>query len=187
MTLNLVIALAAVVSAAGAIFLWLETHTDRGLKSREAQVKNILHPFEIRLGNVESDTAHSSDAIEAALSRAIQPVRASLVSLETKMDVLWELQKQAALDAAKILHHPEPGRREIDVLLDAFINDTLTSDEATQLRKKLTIIRDWEPGEDVGFPVYLGEQMAAAAILRVMQFGITTRSNEETTGNGPAA
>ncbi len=132
-------------------------------------MSSALHPYDLRLIPLEQNVSHTPTDIEAAIIRALQPVVINMTDLGTKMDVLWELQLQAAKDAARILHHPEEGRFAIDRLLDAFIEDALTPTEEIQLRKYLVTIRDWEPGEDVGFPVYQGEQMAAAAILRTMK------------------
>jgi hypothetical protein len=162
-------ALGTLLGAFATYFTWREQHTDRGKQSVIDTVDNRLHPYDLRLIPLEQGMSHSPADTEAAITRALQPVVIKMTDLGTKMDVLWELQLQAAKDAARILHHPEEGRREIDTLLDAFIEDALTPDDEVKLRKFLITIRDWEPGEDVGFPVYQGEQMAAAAILRTMK------------------
>lgn len=156
--------------------MWRESHTDRGKKKDLERIGHALHPYDLRIHDLEVSAEHSTDAIGAAITRALQPLLASLTGLETKMDIVWEGQKQIALDAAKVLHHPEPERHEVDHLLDAFTNDTLTEEEEVQLRKALVAIRDWEPGRDVGFPVYQGEQMSAAILLRLMNSVITPRS-----------
>lgn len=129
-----------------------------------------IHPVELRINTLEITSDHAADKLEAMLSRALQPLVTEMAALGSKMDVLWEVQKQAALDAARILHHPLEDRRMIDKLLDAFVDDTLTPEEEIQFRKYLVIIKDWKPGDDVGFPVYQGEQLAASGLLRFLTY-----------------
>lgn len=166
---GVIAALGTILGSLATYFTWRESHTDRGIEQQEERIKNALHPYDLRLIPLEANAKHTPEAMEYAITKAMQPVLTQLTDLGTKMDVLWEVQKQAALDAARILHHPEPARAKLDKLLDAFIEDTMTPEEEIQLRKYLVTIRDWEPGQDVGFPVYQGEQMAAAAILRTMK------------------
>lgn len=185
--LALVASLGAALGGIAAVYQYRENHSDRSTRKQHEMINHALHPYDIRILTLEQNDLHSANAIEAAITRALQPVIVQLTDFGTKMDVLWELQKQAALDAARILHHPEPGRAEIDHLLDAFVEDTLTPEEEIQLRKFLVIIREWEPGDDVGFPVYQGEQMAAAILLRTMKhIPMTDRAqqSEETPGDG---
>jgi hypothetical protein len=139
---------------------------DRVQKALDAR----MHPMELRINTLEINDEHATDKLEASLSRALQPLVVQIADLGGKMDVLWEVQKQAALDAARILHHPEEARRMIDDLLDAFVEDTLTLEQEVQFRKYLVTIKNWNPGDDVGFPVYPGEQMAAAGLLRFLTY-----------------
>lgn len=129
-----------------------------------------FHPFELRLNTLEITSNYATDKLDTSLSKALQPLIANLAELGSKMDILWEVKKQEALDAARMLHHPEEDRRMIDDLLDAFVDDTLTPEEEIQFRKYLVIIKNWNPGDDVGFPVYPGEQLAAAGLLRFLTY-----------------
>lgn len=96
-----------------------------------------------------------------------------LTALETKMEVFW---RSVAMDAAKIIHSPDPRRAHVDALLEAFMNGTLSPGDEQDLRAILENIRDWEPGnEHTGFPVYPGEQIAAAILLRTMHATISSR------------
>jgi hypothetical protein len=133
-------------------------------------LENRLHPIDLRINTLEITSDHAADKLEAMLSRALQPLVTEMAALGSKMDVLWEVQKQAALDAARILHHPLEDRRMIDHLLDAFVDDTLTPEEEVQFRKYLVIIKNWKPGDNVGFPVYQGEQLAASGLLRFLTY-----------------
>lgn len=100
--------------------------------------------------------------IEQIVSESSAPLNTRLSVMEAKLDMFLTT---AALDAAKILHHPEPSRFHIDALLDKLLDNHLTCGEADELRGYLRTIRDWEPGQDVGFKVFPGEQVAASILL----------------------
>jgi hypothetical protein len=102
----------------------------------------------------------------------VGPLRQDVAVLKSQVEVFW---KAVALDAAKILHQPDPARAQMDHLLEALVEDILTPEEELQLRKYLVAVRNWEPGQDAGFPVSPGEQTAAAILLRTMEHVITPR------------
>lgn len=85
--------------------------------------------------------------------------------VETKIGVFWQA---VAMDAAKILHQPDPERAHVDALLESFMEGTLSGDDRTDLRRLLVAIRNWEPGQSIGFPVHPGEQVTAAILLATM-------------------
>lgn len=94
--------------------------------------------------------------------------------VETKIEVFW---KSVAMDAAKIIHSPNPKRREIDKLIEAFQEASegrgeMTSEQYVRLQEVLHTMRDWEPGKDSEFPIYPGEQFAAAVLLRTMDHAL---------------
>ena len=93
--------------------------------------------------------------------------------METKIEVFW---RSVAMDAAKIIHSPDPRRAHIDELLDAFMGGSLTGVQASELREILVFLRDWEPGKPSDFPVYQGEQVAAAILLRTMDHALSSGS-----------
>lgn len=171
--------LAALATIFGVYITWQARRDSAKAKALADALDLRMHPFELRLNTLETNAIHLDVNMEAVVTRALQPLVSQISDLDSKMDILWELQRQAAIDAAHILHHPEPERYELDHLLDAFTNNTLTPDETIQFKKYLTTIRSWEPGQDVGFPVYLGEQMAAAAILRAMTFMSPDNTSKE--------
>jgi len=88
--------------------------------------------------------------------------------MQTKIDVYWKTVENLAMDAAKIIHSPDPRRRHIDELLEAYREHCITPAQRTELRKLLEQIVDWEPGQDLGFPIHAGEQFAAAFVLSTM-------------------
>lgn len=174
--LNLAIAAGTLIAALIGYVAWRETHSDRARDRQQVQIDQTVVPLSNRLDLLEqkfADTmAHNQEMLEVVLARQLQPLSEQVRVLETKMDVFW---KSVAVDAAKILHQPDPKRAHIDKLLEAFMEDTLTEDEELQLRKYLVTIRNWEVGMEVGFPVHPGEQTAAAILLRTMTHVITPR------------
>ncbi len=89
--------------------------------------------------------------------------------METKIEVFW---RSVAMDAAKIIHSPDPRRAHIDALLDAFMEGEITDKQTNELKEVLEFLRDWEPGKPVDFPVYPGEQVAASILLRTMDHAL---------------
>ena len=72
------------------------------------------------------------------------------------------------MNQANILHQPNPDRAHIDVLLEGWKVGSLTDKELIELKHYVHLIRDYEPGTDVGFPVRDGEQTAAGMFLATM-------------------
>lgn len=82
------------------------------------------------------------------------------------MEPFWQL---LAVNMARILHSPLPGRERVDYLLERFMDGGINAREADELRAKLTQIRDYEPGKPSPFPIYAGEQTAAAILLTTLE------------------
>jgi hypothetical protein len=105
------------------------------------------------------------EIIDLSLATALTPVVERLTVVETKIDVFW---RSVAMNQANILHQPHPDRAHIDILLEAWKSGGLTPTQDVQLKHYLHLIRDYEPGTDVGFPVRDGEQTAAGMFLATM-------------------
>jgi hypothetical protein len=96
--------------------------------------------------------------------------------LETKIELFW---RNVAMDAAKILHQPDPRRAMIDALLEKFMAGTMSIDDENKLRGYLVTIRDYEPGRGTtDFPIRQGEQTAAAILLATMEHTIQGGSSK---------
>ena len=106
-------------------------------------------------------------AIHKVVEELFDPLDKRVTVVETKMDLFWQ---KLAGDMARVLHHPEPSRVNIDILLEDLMDGTLTPEGTTELSRYLRIILDWEPGDDVGFTVYPGEQVAAAILLHTLEY-----------------
>lgn len=69
-----------------------------------------------------------------------------LSALETKVDLWW---RGLSVDAARILHSPDPAKARQDALLERFMDGVITGDEAVELVGLLQEIieaHDTEPG-----------------------------------------
>jgi hypothetical protein len=108
---------------------------------------------------------HKAERLKEVIDLSLLRITDRLSVIETKVEVFW---RSVAINQASILHQPDPRRAHIDVLLEALKLGTLTHEQDVQLRHSLHLIRDWEPGKDVGFPVLQGEQTAASLLLSVM-------------------
>lgn len=102
------------------------------------------------------------EIIDLSLKTALAPVTERLSVVETKIDVYW---RSVALGQANVLHQPDPRRRHIDVLLEAFSDGTITTEQGKQLKGYLRTISEWEPGQKAAFPIHPGEPGSAAMLL----------------------
>lgn len=157
-------------TALSAVAAWAVIHLNRKQNdkgSRQDEMAQALHPTDVRLSAVENLVKAIPAQIEFSIDRAMDPLRTDIGVLKTQVEVFW---RSVALDAAKIIHSPDPARRHVDVLLEALTEGTLTIEEDIELRKLLVVIRNWEPGHTAGFPIRDGEQGQAALLLRTMKY-----------------
>lgn len=132
----------------------VQDHTNRFTQSAE------------RLGRIEVS--------QKEIAADVREVRDTLIEQGVKVNSFWTqftaTMTEVAVNQAKILHQPDPRRAHIDHLLEAFMEGTLTADERLDLRKFLVQIRNYDPGgpSTLEFPVYPGEQTAAAILLSTM-------------------
>lgn len=164
------------IGGSGSLFLWMETRGERGSKRRKdkrlAEVNDLIEPVKTELTQVHAKLDHmhdhTSSQVKAALYEALEPVKDQLIQLNTKVEPLWTALVQGAMHNAEVLHHPEPARAELDTLLDHFRDNILTPDEELALKRYLVKIKNWEKGQDIGFPVYESEVSAAANLLAML-------------------
>lgn len=157
-----------------------ENHGSQVSKVNEDRIRQIvreeLSPVTLvhtqiteRLSSLTNEQHQASTDIRE-VSGKIGTVLDRVTVLETKIEVFW---KSVAMDAAKIIHSPDPRRAHIDALLESFMSGTMTPGEEEELRGILAVIRDYEPGiSHLTFPVYPGEQIAAAILLRTMSHAV---------------
>jgi len=177
--LTLVIAIGGLL---GVIVTWLayrETHRVGVIEKGDAHIKAIVQAEMKPLTDEQQELRNTLKQLAERQTQAQDQIDSNtqqvgrildrLAILETKTEVFW---KTVAMDAAKIIHSPDPRRKHIDDLLEAFMAGSLTGSQEHELRLILESIRDFEPGPEpstLTFPVYPGEQIAAAILLRTME------------------
>jgi hypothetical protein len=174
--LSIVLGVTAVFGSGGTVAYWRVTHSDSARNKRKeeigAQITTAIAPLQSDIHGIrtklDSDSTHAASVIKAALHDALEPIRDQVSTLNTKIEPLWEALVQGARHNAEVLHHPDPERAELDELLDHFQENTLTFGEELRLRRFLVKIKNWEPGIDLGFPVYESEPSAAANLLSML-------------------
>lgn len=184
--LSVVLGVGTFLGGSGTLFLYRENHTESARKKRieeiDSRLKEALTPLQLDVtslhAKLDAETTHTATVVEAAISRSLEPLRDQVSTLNTKVEPLWRSLESIAIDAARVLHQPDPARAEIDDLLESFTEGTLTVDEELSLRRFLVQIRNWEPGQDLGFPVHAGEPTAAAILLSTMDLSRVRRKQE---------
>jgi hypothetical protein len=184
---TIVLTISTALGGGGTIAYWLETHsTGRGRK-RAQELETALAPVKTDLQELhlkfDTEVAHSPVAIEAVIARALEPLRDQLSVLNTKVEPLWAALITMAGNQINVLHQPDPARHDVDVLLDALREEInggplMSSGDYLKLRHCLKLMKTWEPGTDVGFPVSDGDRTAAAILLATMGLSRQKRRQE---------
>lgn len=137
------------------------TQSNEPLKTLIADHTTRLTQTGDRLNRVEDLMKGNSTDLRSAID--------TMNKMGVKVDMYWTTLETLAINAAKGLHQPDPRRARIDHLLEAFMEGTLTAEERIDLKKLLVLIRNYDPGTShLNFPVYPGEQTAAAILLSTM-------------------
>lgn len=128
-------------------------------------------PLTNRMLKIESELRSLTDGVHGLRTSVDQNtgrhqlLSDRIIALETKVDVFW---KNVALDVARVLHSPNPARAHVDELLEAFMEGRISHTERDELKDLLVYIRDYHPGDPSDFPVYPGDQVAAAILLQTI-------------------
>jgi hypothetical protein len=157
-----------------------ESHSDKVGQKREAALKQAIKDgtseLSSKLNLLDNQfTGFKTDFIsrvDAIVMRALHPHDISLTQVSTKIDLF---QAQLAAAMAQFLHQPDPARMHIDVLLESFMEGTITPAERSELREHLGTICAWEPGKPSPYPIHPGEQVAAAILLSTMDAALAAR------------
>jgi hypothetical protein len=166
----------AAAGAIAAIFMYLGERGARGAARRTKAIEDLVHAGLEPLTLRDKDVAATLTALAASISQLSQDVakiRERLevavdrtTVLETKMEVFW---RNVSLDVAKVLHSPNPARQHLDLLLEDLMNGGLDdARDRAELRGLLRTIRDYHHGDPSDFPIYPGDQVAAAILLHTM-------------------
>lgn len=126
----------------------------------------IHQRMEAEIGALTGDCHRVTDAVDKN-SLVLTGLSDRITVLETKMEIFW---KNVGVELARVLHSPNPARAHVDALLEAWMDNRITPDERQELRGLLEYIRDYHQGDESDFPVYAGDQVAAAILLQTMTF-----------------
>jgi|ERR1700722_1332508 len=179
--LAIILAVLAALGGIGTVFLWLDSRSERSRKKRNDEVD---HRLAEALAPIHQELSAMRGDFKSAMHEAMEPVKVQVAELNTKIEIPWRTLEQLAITNAIDLHKPHPGAERIDALLDAFIaysrgEGPFSADDELALRHFLTIIRNWKPGQDVGFPVEDGDPTRAAIVLTTMELIRIRRKQEQ--------
>lgn len=175
--------LAAVGSAGGLFgaYAGVMTYLDgRGMRKTNlrkqaiaAAVEDHLKPMaeihqrmENEIGSLSGDSRRVTETVDKN-SKVLAGLSDRITVLETKMEIFW---RNVGVELARVLHSPNPARAHVDELLEAWMENRITTEQRDELRGYLEYIRDYHQGDEGVFPVYAGDQVAAAIMLQAMSF-----------------
>jgi hypothetical protein len=178
------IAIGSVVGVIGIVIAWLSYRENHSAAAQAALaetikgiVKETLEPVVAKqaeatllLGQM-SERQNALDASLKELQGKLGGVLDRVAILDTKVEVFW---KNVAMDAAKIIHSPDPRRAHVDALIEDFQHAVRTGTRLSpardaELRRVLQVFMDWEPGKPSEFPIRDGEQALAAILYHTME------------------
>jgi hypothetical protein len=156
-------------SLVAVLALWRTTRRESGEDRRSeiaAAVSSAVSPVKDALTRNSERISQLTDA-DTKMATQLSDMASRVAVLDTKMEVFW---RSVALDAAKILHSPNPARRHVDELLEELMAGTISDARKSELRGILERVRDYHAGDRTDFPIYPGERVAAAILLRTMEY-----------------
>lgn len=180
--LSIALGIGTAIGGCGTAFLYWETR-GQGAKVRrqseiDSRIASAVHQvtrevLEIRT-RMDSESAHLTTIIKGTMAEQLAPVKDQIRVLDTKIDPLWKALEGIMIDQVRGLHHPDPDRADLDSLLDKVLDAQetgvmLTFEEEQKLRRYLVMIKNWHPGQDLGFTVYPNEPLRAAILLRTLE------------------
>lgn len=191
--LSIVLGLGTAIGGGSSAFMFYETRGNRYRRKRleeiDVRVAGAVSPMQSDLTGIHTklDALADTRATETAtaLHTALLPIREQLAVLQTKIEIPWSVLEQLAVVNAQMIHKPHPEHAEIDALLDAFVAyvqdaGPFSADQELHLRHYLTVIKNWRPGQDVGFPVTESDPTRAAILLATMDLTRIRRKQERT-------
>src|ERR1700722_309205 len=173
----------AVIGGLGSFMYWRETHSDRTKVKAEIRIQNALHPFDVRIHDLEASDAHLAETVKAAMHETLGPVRDQLAVLNTKIEPLWTALINMGINQTNVLHQPDPRRAEVDGLMEKLQEELrgghlMSAKDFARTRHFLELIKTYEPGQELGFPVLPAEPTSAAILLAIMGLSRQRRQQE---------
>jgi hypothetical protein len=189
---TVVLAVSTAIGGGGSMFLWLETRTQSAQKKRADEIDTrlaaALAPVQVNLtalhAKLDGDSERTATVIKVAIAESLLPLRDQLAVLNTKVEPLWTALINMGINQANVLHQPDLRRTEVDGLLEELQEELrgtaeMSLEHFTRLQHFLNLIKSWEPGEDIGFPVLPAEPTSAAILLAIMGLSRTRRKQEK--------
>lgn len=124
---------------------------------------SLIYGFSRDRGTETKELEHRLTAIETKVERLIHDNSGNeqrMSTVETKVEVFW---RNVGVDAARILHSPDPALARQDFLLERFMADDLTTSQLTELVGRLRGIYDEHDADP-------GRRVAAANLLRAIEY-----------------
>ena len=174
---TIVLSISTALGGGGSAFLWLETRTERARKKRVSEIEVQIAPLSADVQSIhdklDASAEHTAAVISLAIKEAMIPVSNQLSVLNTKVEPLWTALINMGINQVNVLHQPDPRRAEVDALLEKLQEELrggrlMTAEEFLRMRHFLMLIKEWEPGQDIGFPVLPAEPTSAAILLAIM-------------------
>jgi hypothetical protein len=167
----------AIGGSYAAILGYLDTRGDRRMSRRKEAIAQAvaeqLKPItdaqthmDGTLATLSGDFRRMAGSVDKN-STAFAALSDRITVLETKMEVFW---RNVGVELARVLHSPNPAREHVDKLLEEYMDGHLAGDRRQELAGILQYIRDWHQGDPSDFPIYAGDQVAAAILLQTMGF-----------------
>ena len=182
--LSIVVGVGALLGGAGGVGTVAYFREVRNSRKKQDDVEHVNARIAAAIVPVQTDISgihtkldsmaeHHAAQTAAALHTALEPVRDQLAVLNTKVEPLWAALINMGINQTNVLHQPDPRRAHVDRLLEALQEELrggnrMPGSDYMELRHYLEQIKEWEPGQDIGFPVLPAEPTSAAVLLAIM-------------------
>lgn len=133
-------------------------------KHQQDAITTALQPLVAKMDRLGDKVTQVADTQKEMVDK-VGSLDREMADTRVKVQVFWEA---IAKDAARILHSPHPERFHIDALLEKFLDGSISDAECGELRRYLTYIVDWSHDQVPDFPIFPGDQVAAAILLRTI-------------------
>lgn len=188
---TIVLSISGIAGGAGTVAYAMETRFGRAKKRRDADtqaiVDNSITPMQTAFTElktqVQADGSHIATVIKLALYEALDPIKIDISTLKANDGAIFKSLEQVSVAIAELMHKPHPENAELDQLLEDFVdwvqgNGLFPPEEEKKLRKYLLAMKNWKPGQDVGFVVDPGDPTRAGILLATMEL-TRIRHNQE--------
>jgi hypothetical protein len=189
---TVVLSIAGSAGGLGTIAYWLETRTSGARNRRKSDsqalinesLESVREDVTVLKTKVEADGNHVATVIKAALYEALDPIKEDITTLKSDTGAMWKSLEQLSVSLAEQMHKPHPENAELDALLDQYMDwvrgdGNFPVEQERKLRSYLKLVKNWRPGQEVGFVVDVGDPTRAATLLATMELTRIRRRQEQ--------